>query len=173
MYNLCPRVTDEVGDISEFSIVSYLLLQIFSCEQKERKQRDAGVLSWQHDVNDIIKHLKYQKGAAQHKCMITLKQADLCECGFLGFTLPFKVIQNFSAFPRSEFIPHPLTYVSTGLPFIQRSLLQTMRKQDTPFLFSSGPFPSLVHLFKGLSVARITALGKHTASPLNNCILFS
>lgn len=59
-----------------------------------------------------------------------------------------------NVFPWSEFIPHPLTYVSIDLPVIQRSLLQTMRKLDTLFLFSLALFPSLIHLFEGLSVAR-------------------
>lgn len=143
MYNLCPRVTDEVGDISKFSIVNYLLLQIFSHEQKERKQTCAGVLSWQPNNVNIIKYLnmlyKFKPNGCNTAQTIALKQADLCECRFLGFTFTFKVIQNFSAFSWSEFIPHPLTYVSTDLPFIQRSLLQTMRKLDTPFLFFLWP----------------------------------
>lgn len=41
-----------------------------------------------------------------------------------------------------------------------------MRKQDTLFSFFSGQFPSLIHLFEGLSVARITALDKHSALSL-------
>lgn len=58
-----------------------------------------------------------------------------------GFRLYIEVIQNDSAFIWPEFILHPLTYVSTDLPFIQQPLLQTMRKQDTLCLFFSVPFP--------------------------------
>lgn len=48
-----------------------------------------------------------------------------------GFHLCIEVNLNDSAFIWPEFILHPLTYVSTDWSFIQRPLLQTMRKQDT------------------------------------------
>lgn len=80
-----------------------------------------------------------------------------------GFHLYNQVIQNFSAISLSEFMPHPLTYVSTDSPFIQRSLLPTMRKQDTLFLFL---WPvSISYSPEGLSVARIAALDKHSVFP--------
>ena len=40
-----------------------------------------------------------------------------------GFHLYIEVIQNFSALPCSEFIPHPLTYVSIESPFYPKVIV--------------------------------------------------
>lgn len=86
------------------------------------------------------------------------------------FHLYIEVIQNSSS---SLVWIHPTSFwlmsLLTGL-FIQRSLFQTKKKHNTTFLFFplslslslSGLFLSLIHLFEGLSVARIAALDKHS-----------
>lgn len=75
-----------------------------------------------------------------------------------GFHLYIEVIQNFSALPCSEFIPHPLTYVSTDSPFYPKVIVANNEETGHSFfLFVSGPSPSFTRLLEGLSVARITA----------------
>ena len=167
MYNLYLKVTDEVGDIDEFSTVNYLLLQIFVPKNKEVLV----VLIWQHNIINILKSMFWQIQAklVQRNKMKNAQTAKkrgmhaswLMQMPNPGFHLYIEVIQTLFRFPSVWSSHILLTYVSTDLPFIQRSLLQTMRKQDTLFLFFSGPSPLLIHLFEGLSVAWIAASDKH------------
>ena len=87
-----------------------------------------------------------------------------------GFHLYIEVIQNFPTLPCSEFIPHPLTYVSTDSPFYPKVIVANNEETGHSFfLFVSGPSPSFTHLLEGLSVTRITATDCSVNS--NNAIL--
>lgn len=171
-----------------YSTVNYLLLHISPHKQtvNTKKLGPVWVTRWQHNNFVVITMMKYvltnsnPVGATQYQVKKRAHNArgmpsyaetsQFMQMYIPGFHLCIEVILNASAFIWPEFILHPLTYVSTDWSFIQRPLLQTMRKQDTLCLLFC-PVSSV--LFKCLKdcQSQESLLWINTMSPLEQFLV--
>lgn len=88
-----------------------------------------------------------------------------------GFHLYIEVIQNDSAFIWPEFILHPLTYVSTDLPFIQQSLLQNNEETRNPMSFFLCPVSPVLFICLKDCQSQESLLWMNTMSPLEQFLV--
>lgn len=69
-----------------------------------------------------------------------------------------------SALPRSEFILHPLTYVSIDFSFYPKVFVANNEETKHLFVFTLARFPLVFICLKDCQSQRFTALDKHSIS---------